>query len=146
MTAGKFIEIESLGKEAQELIRESIEARKMAYTPYSNFKVGAALRCNDGTIIRGCNIENSSFAATICAERTAISKAISDGKLKFQAIAVAADMVNNLITSPCGVCRQTLAEFGDMSIYLTDPTMTKIVQTSVNDLLPLAFRLNESIN
>lgn len=118
----------------------------MAYTPYSNFKVGAALRCNDGTIIRGCNIENSSFSATICAERTAISKAISDGKLKFQAIAVAADMINNLITSPCGVCRQTLAEFGDMSVYLTDPTMTKIVQTSVNDLLPLAFRLNESIN
>ncbi|KAG8037431.1 hypothetical protein G9C98_005641 [Cotesia typhae] len=146
MTAGKFIEIESLGKDAQELIRESVEARKMAYTPYSNFKVGAALRCNDGTIICGCNIENSSFSATICAERTAISKAISDGKLKFQAIAVAADMINNLITSPCGVCRQTLAEFGDMSVYLTDPTMTKIVHTSVNDLLPLAFRLNESIN
>ncbi|XP_057325415.1 cytidine deaminase-like [Microplitis mediator] len=144
MTAEKFIEFDSLDNEAQELIRESIEAMKMSYSPYSNFKVGAALKCDDGTITRGCNIENSSFPASICAERTAISKAISDGRLKFKAIAVAAKMINNLITSPCGVCRQTLAEFGDMPVYLTDPTMTKVVETSVKDLLPLAFHLNKA--
>ncbi|KAF7994337.1 hypothetical protein HCN44_003809 [Aphidius gifuensis] len=133
------IEFNTLDQDVQELIRESKNAREMSYSPYSKFKVGAALRCQDGTIVRGCNIENSSYPVGTCAERSALSTAIIEGKKKFIALSVVADCVDNKITSPCGMCRQALFEFGDMPIYLTTPSMEKVFKTSVNELLPLAF-------
>lgn len=103
----------------QQLIKEAIEARKQAYTPYSHFPVGAAVLAG-GKIYRGCNIENASFGLTNCAERTALFKAISDGERTIEAIAIVADTDGPV--SPCGACRQVLAEFCDKNtkIYLTN--------------------------
>ncbi len=92
------------------LIDKAIDASKFSHSPYSNFKVGAALKTKEGRIYTGCNIENASFGLTICAERTAIFKAISEGEHDFAAIAVYADTGANLI-SPCGACRQIISEF-----------------------------------
>ena len=89
------------------LIQEAIEARKQAYTPYSQFKVGAAVLTADGNVFRGCNIENASYGLTNCAERTAIFKAISEGEPKVKAIAIVADTEGPV--SPCGACRQVIA-------------------------------------
>ena len=91
------------------LIEEAEYARTKAYAPYSNFKVGAALLTKRGRIFHGCNIENSSFGATICAERTAVFKAISEGERDFLALAVVADTEG--VCSPCGICRQVLSDF-----------------------------------
>ena len=99
-----------------ELVKEAIEARKMAYTPYSNYKVGAALLTKNGEIIRGCNIENASYSPTNCAERTAFFKAVSEGITEFEAIAIVGgdesekDTMSNY-AYPCGVCRQVMREF-----------------------------------
>lgn len=97
-----------------ELIKLAIEARENAYAPYSHWKVGAALLCKDGTIYKGCNIENSAFTSTSCAERTAFFTAIADGKLDFDKIAVVGgDEKQGIvdIVTPCGVCRQVMTEF-----------------------------------
>ncbi|AGB41512.1 cytidine deaminase, homotetrameric [Halobacteroides halobius DSM 5150] len=94
----------------EQLIEEAIRARENAYTPYSNFKVGAALLTVDDEIYTGCNVENSSYGLTNCAERTAIFKAISEGKKDFKALAVVADTDDPV--SPCGACRQVISEFG----------------------------------
>ncbi len=91
------------------LIDKAIEARQFAYTPYSNFKVGAAVLTEDDTIYSGCNIENASFGATNCAERTAIFKAVSEGHKVIKAIAVIGDPKS--FTYPCGICRQVIVEF-----------------------------------
>ena len=104
------------------LIREAIEAMGAAYSPYSGYKVGAALLCADGTVYRGCNIENASYTPTVCAERTAIFKAVSEGKRKFTAIAICGGK-DGVITGqfpPCGVCRQVMREFcdDDFLVYL----------------------------
>ena len=96
------------------LIREAKEAQKNAYAPYSGFLVGAALLASDGSLYRGCNIENASFGATNCAERTAVFRAVSEGKKAFLAIAVLGNMTGKEAlnyTYPCGICRQVLAEF-----------------------------------
>lgn len=111
------------------LIDKALQAKKHAYVPYSNLHVGAALLCDDGTIFTGVNIENVSYGATNCAERTAIFKAVSEGKRNFLAIAVVSDM--DRLIYPCGICRQVLAEFkvplvvvsnqsGDYKVYSTD--------------------------
>ncbi|WVR05843.1 cytidine deaminase [Kwoniella sp. DSM 27419] len=100
-----------LGPDALDgLFRASIKYRDRAYAPYSKFRVGAALLSSDGTIIGGCNVENASYGAGICAERTAMTKAISDGHQSFLAVAVSSD-VPEPTTSPCGICRQFLREF-----------------------------------
>ena len=101
------------------------EAMARSYSPYSGYKVGAALLCQDGTVYQGCNIENASFTPTVCAERTAIFKAISEGKRQFTAIAVCGGK-DGVITGafpPCGVCRQVMREFcdDDFIIYLVHP-------------------------
>jgi len=99
-----------------ELVRKAIEARTLAYTPYSNHKVGAALECLDGTIILGCNVENAAFSPTCCAERTAFFKAISEGRHDFVRIAIVGgiDSEKHLgLCAPCGVCRQVMREFCD---------------------------------
>lgn len=101
------------------LIKAAIEARESAYAPYSNFKVGAAILMEDGSIYTGCNIENASFGATNCAERTAIFKAVSEGKHVIKELAVIGD--TNGYTYPCGICRQVITEFADsadMKIYI----------------------------
>lgn len=128
-------------------MQESIKARELAYAPYSQFKVGAALRCEDETISRGCNVENVSYAISTCAERAALCRAISDGKTKkFKRIAVAADKCNGVTSSPCGMCRQALAEFGNMTIFLVTPDLTQVLQTSVQELLPMAFGIKNEID
>ena len=109
--------------EKKALIRMALEAREQAYAPYSDFMVGAALRAEDGRIFTGCNVENAAFTPTSCAERTALFKAVSEGVTRFTDIAVVGSRrgeVNKQITSPCGVCRQALFEFGgpELSIFV----------------------------
>ncbi|XP_012525122.1 cytidine deaminase-like [Monomorium pharaonis] len=136
----------SLDADIQELIRESVAVRKNAYTPYSKFKVGAAVRCADGSISLGCNVENASYPAGVCAEVTAIARAVSEGKQKFTALAVTADQEATTFTTPCGVCRQFISEFGDdMPIYLSRTDMKKVLRIKVKELLPLSpFRTNDT--
>ncbi|PSN34469.1 Cytidine deaminase [Blattella germanica] len=123
----------------QELVKQSMGAREFAYCPYSKFPVGAALLCSDGAVFTGCNVENVSIGITICAERTAIVKAVSSGNKQYKAIAVSASDAN-AFTSPCGACRQFIAEFGtNIIIYLAKPDLSKVLVTSVKELLPLAF-------
>lgn len=94
----------------EKLIEMALAARENAYTPYSRFKVGAALLTKDGKVFTGCNVENASYGLACCAERTAIFKAVSEGHKEFDAIAVVADVPG--YCSPCGACRQVLSEFG----------------------------------
>lgn len=129
----------------QELIRESVAVRENSYSPYSKFKVGAAVRCADGSISRGCNVENASYPAGVCAEVTAVARALSEGKRKFTALAVAADQESMTFTTPCGLCRQFLSEFDNMPIYLSRTDMKKVLRTKVTELLPLSpFRMNDT--
>lgn len=126
------------------LIELALKARENAYCPYSGFAVGAALLCQDGTIYTGCNIESSAYTPTVCAERTAFFKAVSEGKREFVCIAVAggrkdADLLP--ITTPCGVCRQVMMEFCDPEefqiILATSKKQYEIF--SLKELLPLGF-------
>lgn len=118
-------------------------AMQNAYAHYSNFKVGAALLCEDGTVYSGCNIENGAYSPSLCAERTAFAKAISEGKRKFTAIAVCGGKDGKItaLCPPCGVCRQVMSEFcgPDFLIYLSDGE--KIQTYRLKDLLPLQFQL-----
>ncbi len=124
------------------LITEAIEARKAAYTPYSNFKVGAALLTADGKIYRGCNIENAAYSPSNCAERTAIFKAVSEGERNFTAIAVVCgkEPEPELIGSPCGVCRQVMVEFcrPDFQVIMAKGVDDYKIMT-LGELLPSAF-------
>ena len=97
------------------LIKEAMEAKKMAYAPYSHFRVGAALLTKSGKVYRGCNIENAAFTPTNCAERTAFFKSLSEGEKEFQAIAINGDADDYLF--PCGVCRQVMVEFCDLKTF-----------------------------
>jgi cytidine deaminase len=109
----------------QKLIRAAMSARKFAYAPYSDFSVGAALLTTDGTLVSACNVENASYGLAVCAERAAICKAISEGYREFTAIAIAASP----LASPCGACRQFIAEFGSeievISVDSNDPGTSK---------------------
>ena len=118
------------------LIAAAWEAREQAYAPYSNFQVGAALLCEDGSIFKGCNIENCSFGATNCAERTAIFAAIANGKRKFKALAVCAQTDEPIM--PCGVCRQVLAELAPNLTLILLGKNTRM-ETTIEELLPQAF-------
>jgi cytidine deaminase len=121
------------------LIAQAVEARENAYAPYSRFHVGAALLADDGTVYAGCNVENSSFGATNCAERTALFAAVADGHRAFRAIAVVADAE---LVPPCGLCRQVLAEFApDLPIILARLDGSYAVH-ALTDLLPLPFSGN----
>lgn len=126
----------------EQLASLAIEAMKNAYSPYSRYKVGAALLCEDGTVYTGCNVENASFSATNCAERTAIFKAVSEGKKQFTAIAICGgkDGVIENIFPPCGVCRQVMREFceDDFPIYLVGKD--NIETYTLGELLPISFR------
>ncbi len=125
-----------MNQEWQSLIDLANEARRRAYAPYSNYRVGAALRTRSGRVYTGVNIENAAYPDGICAERTAIFKAVSEGEREFEVIAVTTDNGG----SPCGSCRQVLAEFGlDTIVLLADGKGRLLKETSVADLLPDAF-------
>ena len=124
--------------EKEQLMKQAIEARGTAYVPYSKFPVGAALLTADGKVYTGCNIENAGYSLTNCAERTAVFKAVSEGDKNFTALAVSADTAGPV--SPCGACRQVLAEFcpPDMPVYLTN-LKGDVQETTISELLPGAF-------
>ena len=129
MTAGTF----------KKLLAAAQAARWHAYAPYSKFRVGAALLTAEGKIFTGCNVENASYGLTICAERVAVTKAISAGYRKFQAIAIVAP---GTTPTPCGACRQVLAEFGEMLVVCADSRRLATAQLyRLAELLPAAFRL-----
>ncbi len=124
-----------------QLISDARKAREFAYAPYSGFQVGAALMTKDGKVFSGCNVEISNFSTTICAERTALVKAVSEGYQEFVAIAVIAD--RPMPTSPCGQCRQALNQFGpDMEVIMATTQNDEIEVMSLSDLLPRSFRMN----
>lgn len=125
----------------KKLIKEAEKARKKAYTPYSKFNIGAAILSSDGKIFTGCNIENVSFGLTVCAERVAILKAISEGSSKFEAIAIVGDTKRPC--SPCGACRQVISEFGkDIKIIMSN-LKGDIKIKKIDELLPEAFNKND---
>ena len=122
--------------EIQKLMDCAIKARENAYSPYSHFAVGAALLCEDGTFYEGCNIENASYGLTNCAERTAIFKAVSEGHIKFKALAVVADTEGPC--APCGACRQVMAEF-KIPLIIMGNLMGNIKIVTIEELLPFSF-------
>ena len=125
------------------LFARALETRERSYAPYSRFAVGAALLCRDGTVYTGCNMENAAFTPTVCAERTALFRAVSEGRRDFAAVAVAggpADSPPDSLCAPCGVCRQALAEFcgGELRVVL-GPSAEDLRICTLSQLLPLAF-------
>ncbi len=131
----------------KKLIDEAFKAREFAYTPYSNFKVGAALLGKSGKVYRGCNIENAAFSPTNCAERTALFKAVSEGERDFIAIAVVGgvDGKNYFIAPPCGVCRQALVEFTEPEKFLVilANSVDEYEIIKLSELLPKYFSKKE---
>ncbi|XP_060750074.1 cytidine deaminase a [Tachysurus vachellii] len=133
-----FIIMAKTNSSPQDLIALSLKAKTFAYSPYSKFRVGAALLTHDGAVFTGCNVENACLTLGICAERVAISKAVSEGHREFKAIAIASDMVDNFI-SPCGGCRQFMREFGlQWEVYLSKPDGS-FIKSTVEALLPVSF-------
>lgn len=122
----------------RELVRLAKEAMENAYAPYSHFKVGAALLAKDGRVFMGCNIENASYGATNCAERTAIFKAVSEGYREFEKIAIVAGSGD--YASPCGICRQVLFEFMPDGKVILNSEEKGMAVFSVRELLPFGFR------
>ena len=121
----------------EELKALALSMRQRSYSPYSHFRVGAALECSDGTVFTGCNIENAAFGPTICAERTAVAKAVSEGRRDFVRIVVTGDSEAPCV--PCGVCRQVLREFApDIEIICLGSDGSELTMT-LNDLLPHSF-------
>lgn len=121
---------------AKELVQKAIQARQFAYTPYSHYPVGAALLTKKDTVYTGANVENAAYPTTMCAERIAVFKAVTSGEQEFQAIAV----VTQDGGTPCGSCRQVLAEFGTETIVIIADTSGKIhITDSVENLLPNSF-------
>lgn len=127
----------------RELIRQALQAQQKAVAPYSNFLVGAALLAKNGTVYTGCNIENAAFSPTNCAERTALFKAVSEGVTEFTDIAVVGARrgeINELVSAPCGVCRQALFEFcGPELNVIMAKTPDDYIEMSLGELLPLGF-------
>ncbi len=130
----------------RELVLEAIEARKMSYSPYSNFMVGAALLTKGGRVYRGCNIENAAYTPTNCAERTAFFKAVSEGEREFEAIAVIGAMRDAKpeefgMSAPCGVCRQVMMEFCDPKTFkvISARGADDYVVCTLEEMLPYGF-------
>lgn len=125
------------------LIRAALAERENAYVPYSHYAVGAALLCDDGEIVPGCNIENASFGATVCAERTAFFRAVGDGKRSFTAIAIVGGTEGEQpkeYAYPCGICRQVMKEFcGDDFLIFVAKSETDYEEYRLKELLPKGF-------
>ena len=125
--------------EGEHLIREALEARDQAYAPHSHFYVGAAILTVEGKVFRGCNVENASYGLTICAERTAVVSAVASGYRSFRGLAIAS--LGGV--TPCGACRQFLAEFGlDLPILCVDAVRRTRSQYTLGKLLPEAFQFD----
>lgn len=126
-----------------ELFNKAKDMLNFSYTPYSNFKVGAALLCQDGTVYGGCNVENAAYGPSNCAERTAFFKAVSEGHLKFDAIMIVGGPKGQIkdYCPPCGVCRQVMMEFCNPETFkiLLAKNENDIVEYSLKELLPLGF-------
>lgn len=124
----------------KELIDAAYEAMKNSYSPYSKFSVGAAVLTEDNSCYTGCNIENGSYGATICAERTAIFKAVSEGHRKFTKIAIVS--TTHKETFPCGICRQVMSEFmDDDAVIILDKGDGELLKYSLSELMPHSFKL-----
>ncbi len=121
----------------KDLIRLALEAREKSYSPYSKFKVGAAILTKSGKVFTGCNIESASFSPTICAERTALAKCVSEGYLDLEKIAVVGSLEK--ISFPCGVCRQFLREFGEDIIVISAISEDEYKEFKLSQLLPEGF-------
>jgi cytidine deaminase len=131
----------STSRQYDKLVRLARKAQKHSVAPFSRFRVGAALLATDGTIYSGCNVENSSYGLTMCAERTALFKAVSEGERRFRAIAIVSD--DDGYTSPCGACRQVILDLaGNIDIVLADRKGHIRVHT-MNELLPHPFRAED---
>ncbi|MDO4614248.1 MAG: cytidine deaminase [Lachnospiraceae bacterium] len=132
----------------KELIRQARAARAQAYAPYSRFRVGAALLARDGRIFTGCNIENASYSPSVCAERVAFAKAVSEGVRQFRGICIIGgpDSGVNDFCPPCGVCRQVMQEFCDPKTFeiLLAKSEEETVSYTLSQLLPLGFDLSKS--
>lgn len=137
MTPSTHVLSVDLEPELLELARAAEEASSRAYAPYSGFAVGAAVLLADGRIISAANVENISYGLTICAERAAIAKAVSEGATRIDAIAVAGP---GETVSPCGACRQVMAEFCAPSAPIVFPYGGELVSVALDELLPMAFR------
>lgn len=127
--------------DAKQLVSIAAKAKENAYVPYSNFRVGAALLTKGGKVYTGCNVENASFGATNCAERTAIFKAVSEGEKEFQAIAINTDMEGMIF--PCGICRQVMLEFArDLKVYVSNKH-GEYKKFNLEQLIPQSFTVND---
>ena len=131
--------------EDEALYQLALEARKKAYTPYSHYQVGAALLTADGRVYTGCNIENATYTPTICAERTAYFKAVSEGQRDFVKIAIAGGREGEVsdFCSPCGVCRQVMAEFCDEDFILVLGGPKGVKEYRLGEILPAMFTKKE---
>lgn len=127
-----------------ELMKAAAKAREYSYSPYSGFKVGAALLAKSGKVFTGCNIENAAYSPTNCAERTAVFKAVSEGEREFLAIAIVGGKGEELsdFCAPCGVCRQVLAEFTDENFRILLGTPEQFSVYSMKEILPYSFGKN----
>lgn len=122
----------------QELVQRALEMRKFSYAPYSRFAVGAALLCKDGTVFTGCNVENAAYGSTICAERTALVKAVSEGRTTgWNTLAIAGSGAD--FCWPCGACRQMLYEFAPQLRVLAVNEHGQFQQAGLSELLPMGF-------
>ena len=127
--------------DTRELLNKAKETMNNAYAPYSHFKVGAAILTEEGLVYTGCNVENASYGATICAERTAAVKAVSEGYIKISKVAIVSS--EGTYTYPCGVCRQFLSEFMTKdSVIIVEDEKEGIKEVPFKELLPLSFSLN----
>jgi len=126
----------------EQLISMAKEAMMHSYSPYSGYRVGAALLCKDGSVYAGCNIENAGYSATNCAERTAFFKAVSEGKKDFTAIAICGGKDGEIdgVFPPCGVCRQVMREFCEDEFLIHLATKDGIEEYTLKELLPVSFR------
>ena len=120
-----------------ELVAAATSARELAFAPFSKFRVGAALRADDGTVVAGCNVESASYGLTMCAERVAIFKGVSEGLTRFTAVAVVTDVAE--LTPPCGACRQLLWEFAPDATVTLANTVGRSETFTVRELLPRGF-------
>ena len=123
------------------LIRAALAVRERAYAPYSGFKVGAALLCGDNSIYRGCNVENASYGATVCAERNALFAAVADGKRDFKALAVVCSGED--FAYPCGICRQVISELAGGARIILENSRNEIKEYDIEELLPDSFYLQK---
>ena len=121
------------------LIEEAKKAKDFAYAPYSKFNVGAAVLTKGGKVFSGCNIENATYGATNCAERTAIFNAVSSGEREFEKIAIVSSAED--LTFPCGICRQVMSEFMPEGTIVLENSKGEVLEYKVNELLPHSFKL-----